>query len=203
MRQFPRQTRYRRSAKTGQIEALVERALTDLDVGEVDTDVGTEARLGTANAPRGPYAPRLESPDDADWSHVANSLIPVARGSELEAAIRLRDRLVTLASEYAPKAARVDLEVLRRDTHTLINPAKRHSKRGWQVLDRLHQAALASVRPELTSSDGTRKVRLDRSKVAARLLNLAKEANAVVVTGESGVGKSALALLGLTAASRS
>ena len=53
--------------------------------------------------------PRLESPDDTDWSNVANSLIPVARGSGLEVAIRLRDRLVTLASEYAPKAARVDL----------------------------------------------------------------------------------------------
>ena len=78
---------------------------------------------------------------------------------------------------------------LRRDTHTQINPAKRHNERAWRILDCLHQAALASVRAEITSSDGTRKVPLDRSKVAAKLVNLAKEAAAVVVTGESGVGK--------------
>ena len=183
-----------------QIEALVESALTDLDVGEVDTTL-VQRRVWELLARLEVRMPRLESPDDTDWSTLANSLIPVARGSDLEAAIRLRNRLVTLASEYAPKAARVDLAVLRRHTHTLINAAKRHSKHAWQILDGLHQEALASVRPEITSSDGTRKVRLDRSKLAAKLLNLAKEADAVVVTGESGVGKSALALLGLTAAS--
>ena len=183
-----------------QIEMLVKRALADLDVGEVDTAL-VQRRVWELLTRLEVRMPRLESPDDTDWSNVANSLVPVARGSGLEVAIRLRDRLVTLASEYAPKAARVDLVLLRRDTHTQINPAKRHNERAWRILDRLHQAALASVRAEITSSDGTRKVRLDRSKVAAKLVNLAKEAAAVVVTGESGVGKSALALLGLTAAS--
>ena len=187
--------------RLGQIEALVERALTDLDVGEVDTTL-VRRRVWELLTRLEVRMPRLESPDDTDWSNVANSLIPLARGSGLEAALRLRDRLVALANEYAPKAARVDLVMLRRDTHLVINPAKRHRESAWLVLDRLHQAALASVRAEITSGDGIRQVRLDRSELAAKLVNLAKEAAAVVVTGESGVGKSALALLGLAAASK-
>ena len=187
--------------RLGQIETLVERALTHLDVGRVDTAL-VRRRVWELLTRLEVRMPRLEPPDDTDWSNVANSLIPVTRGSGLEAAIRLRDRLVTLASEYAPKAARVDLVLLRRDTHSLINPAKRHRERAWLILDRLHQGALASVRTEITSGDGIRKVRLDRSEVAAKLVDLTKEAAAVVVTGESGVGKSALALLGLTAASK-
>ncbi|MDE2803858.1 MAG: hypothetical protein OXN18_01800 [Gemmatimonadota bacterium] len=187
--------------RLGQIEALVERALTDLDVGEVDTTL-VRRRVWELLTRLEVRMPRLESPDDTDWSNVANSLIPLARGSGLEAAVRLRDRLVALANEYAPKAARVDLAMLRRDTHLLINPAKRHRESAWLVLDRLHQAALASVRAKITSGDGIRQVRLDRSELAAKLVNLATEAAAVVVTGESGVGKSALALFGLAAASK-
>lgn len=186
--------------RLGQIEMLVEHALKDLNVGKVDT-TQVRRRVWELLTRLEVRMPRLESPDDTDWTNVANNLIPVARGSSLEAAIHLRDRLVTLASEYAPKAARVDLVMLRRDTHSQIDPAKRQNERAWVLLDRLHQAALASVRAEITSGDGARKVRLDRSKVAAKLVDLAKDAAAVVVTGESGVGKSALALLGLTAAS--
>ena len=187
--------------RLGQIEMLVEHALTDLNVGKVDTAL-VRRRVWELLTRLEVRMPRLESSDDTDWANVANSLIPVARGSSLEAAIHLRDRLVTLASEYAPKAARVNLVMLRRDTHSQIDPAKRHSERAWLVLDRLHQAALASVRAEITSGDGIRKVRLDRSEVAAKLEDFTKEAAAVVVTGESGVGKSALALLGLTSASK-
>ena len=58
--------------------------------------------------------PRLESSNETDWSAVENSLIPVARTSDLVGASRLRDRLVALASEYSPKSARVDLTMLRR-----------------------------------------------------------------------------------------
>ena len=183
-----------------QIEKLVEHALTDLDVGEVDPALVRKRvwELLTRLAVR---MPRLESPDDTDWAIVANSLIPVARGSSLKGAILLRDQLAALTSDYAPKAARVDLTVLRRDAHLQINPTTRHSKDGWRLLDRLHDRALTSVRAEITSYDGARQVRLDRSKEATELVNLAKEAGAVLVTGESGVGKSSLAVLSLTAAS--
>ena len=182
-----------------QLERLVESALRDLGVTAADTATVQQhtwellARLTVS-------MPRLESPDEADWTDVANRLIPVARGSDLTAAFRLRDRLVALASDYSPAAARVDLKLLRRDAHAQLDPTTRRHRRGWEALDHLHDRALASVRDEITASDGDRRVRLDRSAAAAQLLAEVADAAVVVVTGESGVGKSALALLGLGAA---
>ena len=60
--------------------------------------------------------------------------------------------------------------------------------------------ARESVRTEITAGDGGRSVRLDRSAAAMELLETISGVDAVVVSGESGVGKSALAVLGLTAA---
>ena len=60
--------------------------------------------------------------------------------------------------------------------------------------------ARESVRAEITAGDGGRSVRLDRSAAAMELLETVSGVDAVVVSGESGVGKSALAVLGLTAA---
>ena len=96
-----------------QIEKLVQRALQDL--GRADTDtadtVQVQQHVWRLLAGLSVSMPRLEAPDETDWAEVANSLIPVARDSDLAAAARLRDRLVTLAAEYSPKSARVDLTV--------------------------------------------------------------------------------------------
>ena len=180
-----------------QIERLVECALQDLGVAETDT-AEVQRCAWQLLAALTVCMPRFEAPDETDWATVANSLIPVARGSHPQGASRLRDRLVTLAGDYSPKSARVDLSLLRRDTHTLLDATRRRNERGWQVLDHLHRAALASVRTEITSNDGARRVRLDRSAASTDLAQTAAAAAGVVVSGESGVGKSALALLGLT-----
>ena len=172
---------------------------TNLGVAEADRTL-VQRRAWQLLAALTVSMPRLESPDETDWSAVANSLIPVARGSDLTAASQLRDRLVTLAGEYSPRSARVDLTLLRRDAHTTLDPTKRYHQRGWQALDHLHRGALASVHDEITASDRARRVRLDRSTVAAGRLATAADVAAVVVSGESGVGKSALALLRLPAA---
>ena len=185
--------------RLGQLEKLVERALHDLGVTEAGTAL-VQQRTWRLLAGLTVSMPRLESPDEMDWSAVANSLIPVARGSDLTAASRLRDRLVTLAGEYSPKSARVDLTLLRRHAHAMLNPTTRRHQQGWQALDLLHRSALASVRDETIASDGARSVRLDRGIAAAGLIATAADAAAVVVSGESGVGKSALALLRLPAA---
>ena len=144
--------------------------------------------------------PRLETPDETDWEAVANKLILVARGSDPTAAWQLRDRLVALASEYSPKSAHVDLTLLRRDAHALLDPTTRSNQKGWKVLDHLHCMALAAVRDQISGSDGRPGLHLDRSDAAAKLIASVAEAAAVVVYGASGVGKSALALRGLTAA---
>ena len=183
-----------------QLEELVKWALHDLGVTAADT-AAVQRHTWDLLARLTVSMPRLESPDESDWADVANRLVPVARGSDLMAAFRLRDRLVALVSEYSPAAARVDLKVLRRDAHAVLHPTTRRHRRGWEALDHLHDGALASVRDEITASDGTRRVRLDRHAARAQLLSGIADAAAVVVTGESGVGKSALALLGLTAAS--
>ena len=105
-----------------------------------------------------------------------------------------------LAGEYSPRAARVDLTLLRRDAHALLDLMVRRNRQGWRMLDHLQSRALASVSDEITGSDGARRVRLARGDAAAELLAITADAKAVVVTGESGVGKSALTLLSITAA---
>ncbi len=180
-----------------QVEKLVKRALVDLGGLEPGTAV-VRRRTWQLLSNLTVLMPRLETPDETDWSAVTNALIPVARDADLSGASLLRDRLVALAGEYAPKAARIDLSLLRRDTHDLLDTTNRRHKQGWQALDHLHDRALGSVRGEITSGDGPRHVRLDRSDIAAELLETTRGAEAVVVSGESGVGKSALALLSLT-----
>ena len=75
-----------------------------------------------------------------------------------------------------------------------LDSEKRRRRKGWQALGHLHSRATA-VRDHITSADGNRTVRLDRGRAAAELLALAGPAAAAVVAyGDSGVGKSALAV---------
>ena len=182
-----------------QLEKLVRCALQDLGVADPDTAL-IQQRTWELLSRLTVFMPRLESPDETDWSAVANSLMPVARTPDLAGASRLRDRLVVLASEYSPKSAQVDLKVLRRDAHETLELKARRHRQGWRILDHLHNKALNSVRDEITASDGVRRVRLDRSSTAKELIAISADSAAVVVGGESGVGKTALALLSLTSA---
>ena len=102
-----------------QIEALVRLALMDLGVADPGAQV-VQQRTWELLSRLIVLMPRLETPDEADWAAVTNALIPVARGADLYGASRLRDRLVALADEYPPKAATVDLSLLRRDAHQAL-----------------------------------------------------------------------------------
>ena len=172
------------------VEALVKLALTDLGVADPGQSL-VEERSWALLSRLTVLFPRLETPDQADWAAVANSLIPVAADADLLGATRLRDRLVALADEYPPTAATVNLSMLRRDAHAVLDSAKRRHRKGWQALGLLHNSATA-VRDCITSDDGVRTLRLDRSRPAAELLSLAGPTVSVVAHGESGVGKSAL-----------
>ena len=176
-----------------QVEGLVKLALADLGIADPGAHL-VEERVWELLSRLTVLMPRLETPDEADWATVANSLIPVARGTDLLGATQLRDRLVALADEYPPKAATVNLSMLRRDAHMAIDSAKRRHRQGWQALGHLHARATA-VRDHIASDDGSRTLQLDRSGAAAELLALAgPSAAAVVAYGDSGVGKSALAV---------
>ncbi|MGH2892600.1 MAG: hypothetical protein ACRDPM_04930 [Solirubrobacteraceae bacterium] len=194
-RKFPAAVR----GRLDQIEALVRLALIDLGVPDLCAELVREctwqilSRLTV-------LMPRLETPEKADWAAVMNALIPVARGADLDGAARLRDRLVALADEYPPKAATIDRSLLRRDVHQVLDTTTRRHQQGWRALDHLHARAVASVRGNITSADGIRTVQVDRSDAAAELLAAVSSNVAVVVHGESGVGKSALVLRTATSA---
>ena len=183
-----------------QLVKLVECALHDLGVAETDV-VLVQQRTWQLLSMLTVLMPRLESPNETDWSAVQNSLVAVARGTDLTGASQLRDRLVSLANEYPPKSARVDLKVLRRDAHATLDSTVRRHRKGWKALDHLHGRALASVCEEIIASDDDRRLRLDRSDTTEKFVATAADNTAIVVSGESGVGKSALALLSFTTAS--
>ncbi|AUG76091.1 hypothetical protein CFP65_1181 [Kitasatospora sp. MMS16-BH015] len=183
------------------IEELVKHALTTLRATEPSPQL-VEQHTWELLSRLTVLMPRLETPDDLDWAPVTNSLIPVARGADLYGATRLLERLIALADEYQPKAATVDLSLLRRDAHQVLDSTTRRHRQGWGALGHLHERALASVRDEIAAEDGSRTVRLDRSDTAAQLLQLVTPSAAVVASGESGVGKSALVVRTLAAAAQ-
>ncbi|MDE2731532.1 MAG: hypothetical protein OXI38_09075 [Bacteroidota bacterium] len=179
------------------LESLVERALTELNVAEVDPGL-VQRHTWQLLAHLTVSMPRLESPDETDWSAVSNSLVPVARGGDIAGACQLRDRLLALASKYAPMAARVDRNKLRRDVHPLIELNTRRNERRWQYLVRLNGLAVKAVRAEIRDDGGARRMTLNRNDCTGKLVAKAADAPAVVVSGEPGVGKSALVLLGFS-----
>ena len=114
--------------------------------------------------------PLLEPPGATDWAAIANSLKGVARDRDNEATSSLRDHLLVLAGEYASKAARVDVAVLRRDSHALLDIGTRLHRRGWQTLMRIDRFAREAVRGEITGRDGSpyRARRLHAGALACR-----------------------------------
>jgi hypothetical protein len=183
-----------------QIESLVRLGLIDLGVADPTSEL-VQQRTWQLLARLTVLMPRFETPDEADWAAVTNTLIPVARDADLDGASRLRDRLVALADEYSPKAASVDLSLLRRDAHPVLDTKTRRHERGWQALDHLHTRAVASVRDQIVSGDGRRSIHLDRGDAIVELLAIAGSTNAAVVAhGDSGVGKSALVVQAATGA---
>ena len=180
------------------VEALVANALRDLEVVEPAPEL-VRQRTWQCLSRLKVFMPRLEAPDESDWTRVADMLTAVAPNGDLDAAVTLRDGLVAFASDYAPIAARVGLSMLRRDAHALLNPAIRRHRQAWGTLDTIHKRARESVRADITAPDG-RSVTLNRKTAATELRNTLSGAEAVVVSGQSGVGKSALAVLELAAA---
>ena len=181
------------------LEKMVQHALEDL--GEVEVDVPyIQKRTWHLLSKLTVRMPRLEPTDETDWSAVENSLRSVVPDADPTKASQLRDRLVSLAGDYSPAAAQVNLAMLRRATYALLDTTIRRHRKGWQVLHNLHQQACGSVRTEIISGNDNRSMCLDRNAAIQDLLEVVSDANTVVVSGESGVGKSALTVSGLTAA---
>lgn len=176
-----------------QVEKLVRRALVDLGVSEPPTGA-VEQQAWELLSRLMLLMPRVVSADDPDWSMLANLLIPVSRGEDLYGGTLLRDRLLVLADDWAPSAALVNVSMLRRAVHDLVDSTVRRHRAGWRALELLGEQARAAVGDEIVSADGARRVRVSRGDVTAALAAAVGSADGVVVHGESGVGKSAAAL---------
>ncbi len=173
------------------VEDLIKHALEKLGTAKPQAPV-VELRTWQLLRRLWVIAPRLEEPDIGDWAALQNRLINVARGRDLAGAGRLRDLLEVLAGQYAPRAATVDATLLRREVHALLQSGRRRHDQGWQLLEQMQRLALDAARNQI--GGGETSFALDRSSDARALIAAADASAATVVGGDSGVGKSSLAL---------
>lgn len=134
---------------------------------------------------------RVESGDETDWTAVGNRLAPFARagvgGGEL------RNHLYALAAEFDQQGTEVDRALLRRRAHTVLTPAAGRSASAWQALEIEQKSALVAVRHVIAGGVELPRTEL-RASVQVELAKAGLTASVVLITGESGTGKSALTL---------
>lgn len=138
----------------------------------------------------------VQSPRDGDRVAVATSLDGVA--SAAADGVVVRDRLEVEATRYDATGAVVDLRVLRRDLHVVLDSAATRSRHAWTVLAEQRKLAVSGVRATIgdESSGGLVEISFAdrREQLAAALREAGTRASALLVSGESGIGKSALTL---------
>ncbi|MEU1569908.1 hypothetical protein ABZ519_01770 [Streptomyces collinus] len=138
----------------------------------------------------------VQSPDEGDRTAVATSLDRVA--SSAADGVVVRDRLEVEATRYDATGAVVDLKVLRRDIHVVLDSAATRSRHAWSVLAEQRKLAVAGVRDTIGDESSGGPVQISfadrRERLADALREAGTHASALLVSGESGIGKSALTL---------
>ena len=143
----------------------------------------------------------VQSPDEGDRTAVATSLDGVASAAVDGAAVR--DRLEVQTTRYDATGAVVDLNLLRRDLHVVLDSAATRSRHAWAVLAEHRKMAIGGVRTTIgdESSGGSIEISFAdrREKLAEALLDAGTRGSALLTSGESGIGKSALTLSAISA----
>ncbi|MFD4636969.1 hypothetical protein ACFWN2_06615 [Lentzea sp. NPDC058436] len=143
----------------------------------------------------------VQSPDQADRTRVATSLDGVASADTDGVAIR--NRIEVEATRYDMTGAVVDLGLLRRDLHQLLDATSTRNRRVWAVVDEHRKLAVASVRTTIGEESSGEAVTIPfaerRRRLALELSIVGTSEAALVIVGESGVGKSALMLSAIAA----
>lgn len=138
----------------------------------------------------------VQSPDESDRTAVATSLDGVA-AAQVNGAL-VRDRIEVKATRYDATGAVVDLNLLRRDLHVVLDSAETRSRRAWTVIAEHRKLAVAGVRTTIgdEASGGPVEIAFaDRRKQLAEALHATgTRGSALLISGESGIGKSALTL---------
>ncbi len=145
--------------------------------------------------------PRIEDPETSDWFDVQNRLRSVCRARDLTSAGALLDRLEVLAGQFAAAGASVDRTLLRRSLHGAFDEDATRDREAWRKLEHLHQQA-TRVRERLGAGERADELHIERSTAGEALLARALQAPALLLHGDSGVGKSALAVHTLTRAAQ-
>jgi hypothetical protein len=138
----------------------------------------------------------VQSPDEADRTAAATLLDRVA--AHHENGVAVRDRLEVESTRYDATGAVVDLGLLRRDLFTVLNSTATRSKKARTVLTEHRAMAAASVRTTIGDEISGGPVELafaaQRDQLTSAIREVGDNRSALVVSGESGTGKSALTL---------
>jgi hypothetical protein len=139
----------------------------------------------------------VQSPDESDRTAIATSLDAVAAGTADGVAVR--DRLEVEATRYDATGAVVDRKLLRRDLHALLDSPSTRSSHAWNVLAEHRKIAVAGVRASIggePATGGPLEISFSdrRGDLAKAVHTAGADASVLVISGESGTGKSALML---------
>lgn len=139
----------------------------------------------------------VQTPDERDRTAVATLLNAVVDADA--DGVALRDKLEVEAARYNRTSAVIDLIVLRRDLHRLLNVDETRSRAAWKVLQEHRQIAIGGVRTSIGDDAAGYALKIpfsDRRKQLTEALLAAGDGgrSALLVHGDSGTGKSALTL---------
>jgi len=140
---------------------------------------------------------RVESDDETDWVDTGNRLNELARDGKTGADVRNTLHSVC-ATQFDQKGTEVDRAVVRRKIHAVLAPERGRSTAAWAQLDEEQKSAFVAVQHSLAGTLELPRSKL-RGEVQAELAAAGVGLSAVLVTGESGTGKSALTLSAATA----
>jgi len=136
---------------------------------------------------------QLETGHEDAWTATLDALKRVAIGGSVESAVALRDRLEQLAGEFAKNAGAVDATTLRRHLHGQIAPDAHVPPQGWTRLIDIDKQTRSAVARSVTGQ-GPKALSLPRAAIRDGMRAAVATTGNLVVTGESGVGKSALVM---------
>ncbi|MHA7291306.1 hypothetical protein ACX80V_16910 [Arthrobacter sp. MDT3-24] len=135
---------------------------------------------------------RVESDDETDWVEIGNRLNPLARPGRSGADVRNHFQSAG-ATQFDQKGTVIGLPLLRRKIHSVLASDAGRSKAAWAQLDVEQNSAMVAVRHELAGGVDLPRTKM-REALQAELSVAGMAQKAVLITGESGTGKSALTL---------
>lgn len=138
--------------------------------------------------------PRVESPDETDWSAVGDMLVPLSRGQDAAGAGALLNALVAFVDRFEPAGGVVDLTMLRRAMHHHLHRPAFRTTDAFRNLVHLTEQTELQTRSAIGGATDV-PLHLERASEKTGLAAvLSDAAGALVVVGSSGVGKSSLVL---------